>query len=134
MASERQSYHYSGPLPARLVLLSDLPAAKAASKVRFLGCVQNYDVQTGVLVLSSPGTLVDVRVDVKLLLNSLKNTDTLVGEWINVVGYITERLRRHGMTEVHVQALMLWSAGAIRVEEYEKAVRERENMGLIMRP
>ena len=84
-------------------------------------------MQTGTLTIASPGVLVAVKVDVKLLLDSLKRTDTLVGEWVNVVGYITDILGRQETVKVHVQAVMLWSAGAIRLEEYERAVRERRS-------
>lgn len=54
-----------------------------------------------------------------------------MGEWVNVVGYITDIRRDREKIEVCVQAVMLWSAGAVRVEEYEMAVREREELGLM---
>lgn len=125
-------YHYNGPLPTRLILFSDLANTEIGSKIRFLGCVQKYDVHTATLTLSSSGVSVNnVELDVRLLLDSLKRTDTAVGEWVNVVGYITDIRRDREKIEVCVQAVMLWSAGAVRVEEYEMAVREREELGLM---
>lgn len=76
-----------------------------------------------------------------LLLENLKSTDTQVGEWLNVMGYV-QRVDGSGAVRkssrpdggkgpneghaVKVQAVMLWSAGAVKVWEYEKAVEMRK--------
>lgn len=65
-------------------------------------------------------------VDVGLLLETLKSTDVGVGEWVNVMGYITEpramaeKTPRSRKDEVVIQAIVLWSAGSVRLDDYEK--------------
>ena len=74
------------------------------------------------------------QVNVELLLSTLLSTDTQVGEWVNVIGYVEDNEPRisslknakaQSMSYVKVKAIMLWSAGAIRTAEYEKALRDR---------
>lgn len=91
-------------------------------------------------------------VDVNLLLSTLKSTDTQVGEWVNVIGYLessnedcdARRQQLHGesaqqqggneaarRTRVYrVQAVMLWSAGAVRIADYERVLEERKRLEL----
>lgn len=77
-----------------------------------------------------------VRVDVRLLLETLRREETAVGEWVNVVGYVLGREDEahavksvvEAVVVVRLQAVLLWSAGPVRLEEYERAVREREDM------
>ena len=84
-------------------------------------------------------------MDVNLLLETLKREDTQVGAWVNIVGYaegIVKEVKRGEMNEkerdvkaeqgdgapvvyVRVQAIMLWSAGGVKIGEYEKALGER---------
>ena len=84
-------------------------------------------------------------MDVNLLLETLRREDTQVGAWVNVVGYlegIVKEGKRGKMREterdveaqqgdaapvvyVRVQAIMLWSAGGVKIGEYEKALGER---------
>lgn len=85
-----------------------------------------------------------------MVLENLKREDTEVGAWINVMGYV-ERVWREGKREqgqgqgktvlakdkrkweleepkavrVKVQAIMLWSAGGVKIGEYEKVLEER---------
>lgn len=70
-------------------------------------------------------------VDIKLVRESMKATDTMRGRWLNIVGYIEreQKEREKGKGRVKVQALMLWSAEGVRVGEYESAVVEREKLG-----
>lgn len=84
-------------------------------------------------------------MDVNLLLSTLKSTDTQVGEWVNVIGYIAELAALDSRTErkarvevlrretVCVQAVMLWSAGAIKLGEYERVLQERKEVGKRLR-
>lgn len=64
-------------------------------------------------------------MDVNLVLGALCSTDTQVGEWINVMGYITvpsstqHRDSGDKKTTVSVQAIVLWSAGSVKLNEYE---------------
>lgn len=78
-------------------------------------------------------------VDLNLLLSSLKSTDTQVGAWVNVMGYVTEpaaldlKERKAKVDvpkgrEVFVQAIMLWSAGSINLGEYERVLKERQEV------
>ena len=105
--------------------------------------------------------MVLAAVNVELLLSTLKASDTTVGEWINVIGYIssspppsilsfaastssnalhlpktsdeTPQINGHEKIKeicqaVHVQAIMVWSAGALKVGEYERIVKERKEV------
>lgn len=147
----------NGPLPTRLVFLSDLPTQAYGTKVRFLGCVTRYAVSTGVIELQhayppQPHTSTVALVDVNVILESLKREDTQVGAWVNVMGYVGEVLKdgkreqgqgqgqgktglgkRKGdmvcegprVVRARVQAIMLWSAGGVRIGEYERTLEER---------
>ncbi|KAG7122234.1 hypothetical protein HYQ46_002951 [Verticillium longisporum] len=81
-----------GPLPSQICLLADLSVKSPGDKVRFLGCVTAYTVATATLVLchSFPsGTDTAAHVDVKLVLDSLTGEQVRIGEWVNIIGYIT---------------------------------------------
>ena len=78
---------------------------------------------------------------------SFQGWDLQVGSWINVVGYLSweqdGRSRKHRRQDsstiqkadqrresrkyvlVNVQAIMIWSAGSLRLDAYEHAVRMR---------
>lgn len=145
----------NGPLPTSLVFLSDLPSQARGDKVRFLGCVMRYSISTGVLELQhvyqlSPARPTVALVDINVILESLKREDMQVGAWVNVVGYVEDILkdgkREQGQEQgkailvkqngncareaprammVRVHAVMLWSAGAVKIGEYEKVLEER---------
>ena len=63
-------------------------------------------------------------VDVNLLLETLGHEQTRVGEWVNVVGYVTSKRRASkpdsGGLSVNVQALLVWSTGPLDVQRYER--------------
>lgn len=127
----------NGPLPTTLTFLTSLSQFEPGSKVRFLGSVTRYHIGTGTLWLqhaysaSPPPATADVTalVDVKILLEGLKGEDTIIGAWVNVMGYVEEVIMEgegNGQTSrVKVQAIMLWSAGGLKIGEYEKAVEGR---------
>ena len=145
----------NGPLPSRLVFLSDLPTQAHGNKVRFLGCVTRYTLSTGVLELQHayhppPKIPTIAVVDVNVVLEGLKREDTQVGAWINVVGYVEEMVRegkrgqgqvqekmgpatRNGervregprVVRVRVQAIVLWNAGGVKIGEYERTLENR---------
>lgn len=85
---------------------------------------------------------VSALADVRLLLETLKGADTAVGEWVNVMGYVTSiRINntkqvaqcRGGMQDVeeaivHIQAILLWSAGSVNIGEYEKVLKDRKEV------
>ena len=151
-----------GSLPTRLVFLSELSKLPDYTKVRFLGCVTSYSLSTGTMTLQHaypalPSTCASIEVDVGLLLENLKSTDTQVGEWVNITGYVQhrkhvptmiqknhvggdqkptatmgssgeERGAKQTANEVNVQAVMLWSAGGVKLGEYEKSLESRRFM------
>ena len=73
-------------------------------------------------------------MDVNLLVSTLKGPDTQVGAWVNVMGYVQEsrggKGQWTGMGPVKVQAVMLWSAGGVKLGAYENAVEMRKNIGM----
>lgn len=75
-------------------------------------------------------------VDVNLLLETLKTSETRIGEWVNVVGYVTRQQSKSsshetGLAQVtSIQAIIYWSAGALKTDEYEDAVAESQNTHL----
>ncbi|KIH87913.1 hypothetical protein SPBR_05368 [Sporothrix brasiliensis 5110] len=128
---------------SEICFLSSLPAKITGQKVRFLGCVTDYDPITGVLTLQHPyqpptpstgsGThvpahAVRARVNVDLVLKGLTAEQTTVGAWVNVMGYVTGHTaptttasdRGRGPACVDVQALILWSTGPLDVQAYER--------------
>jgi Telomere capping, CST complex subunit len=112
-------------------LVGDLhcPQNKADSS----NSVTNYSVSSGILTLrhdhpigEAKKQLTIVNVDIGLLLQSLKSTDTQVGEWVNVIGYVTAPSASSLISDAKaVQALILWSANSIHIKEYEEAMEER---------
>lgn len=104
--------------------------------------VTGYTSKTGILALQHaypppPHRSQTAWVDVNLLLSTMKTTDTQRGEWVNVVGYVEgrrtisrpeSRTAEGGPDEVvgvKVQAVMLWSAGDVKLGQYEKTVVDR---------
>ncbi|KAG4417707.1 hypothetical protein IFR04_009146 [Cadophora malorum] len=123
---------HNGPVPTRLTLLSALGSHSPGSKVRFLGCVTNYSTKEATLTLEHnhpPGTALKAQVDVKLLITTLKSNETHIGEWVNVMGYITggqkEKVNDEEKVQIGVQALVLWSAGPFSLAGYEKSLDEK---------
>ncbi|KAF2230703.1 hypothetical protein EV356DRAFT_508334 [Viridothelium virens] len=133
----------SGPVPSRLVFLSDLPDIPDGEKVRFLGCVEEYDSLNGRLIVRHdyPHTSSNITiacVDIEHLLESINSLDMSKGAWVNLVGYKTPPSRldlgtvqNSTQTERHVylQAVMIWSAGALKLKEYEEALISRLQSG-----
>ncbi|KAL1864287.1 hypothetical protein VTK73DRAFT_5978 [Phialemonium thermophilum] len=126
----------NGPLPSTLCLLYALPTRPQGDKVRFLGCVVSYSAASGILTLRHPdspgGDNVSAHVDVELVLSRLAPEHTRRGQWVNVIGYVTLVPALSGSTKfsisseegqvVHVQALLLWSAGPLDIQQYTRTV------------
>ncbi|KAJ5818691.1 hypothetical protein N7474_004282 [Penicillium riverlandense] len=140
----------NGPRPSSRAFLSNLPSLPADSKVRFLGCVTRYDVQNGHLILEhnyprrkESNT---VPVDINNVLESITAEDLRVGTWLNILGYIREEStppasftssqedvcvpRKVPSRPVYVEAVMVFSAGAIALGEYERILRNAEDVEL----
>ena len=132
------------------MLLSQLPDPPAGTKVRFLGwlvdsrlsemwflnanhveSVDAYDSELGVLRLRDrfPTTLAtsdSSNVNVNNLLDVLNVETTQVGAWVNVIGYLRQDSESQLISKPRastVDAVLIWSAGAIKLEDYEAAVR-----------
>lgn len=65
------------------------------------------------------------NVNIEHVLESIKRHEIDVGTWINVIGY-TERRKEKG---IHVQAIMVWSAGNVNLDAYGNAVEMRKEAG-----
>jgi hypothetical protein len=99
--------------------------------------VTSYSTATATLTLDHDfprDTNVSALVDMRLLLETLTTEQTRVGEWVNVVGYITSESiatkskgARRWPKKVHIQALLLWSAGSMDLQRYEKCLSLDEN-------
>jgi hypothetical protein len=60
------------------------------------------------------------------LLDVLNVETTQVGAWVNVVGYVHQDDESQSTSKLRaptVDAVLIWSAGAIKLEDYETAVR-----------
>ncbi|UNI20608.1 hypothetical protein JDV02_006679 [Purpureocillium takamizusanense] len=124
-----------GPVPSQLCLLSTLPDRSAGDKVRFLGCVTAYSTASASLTLGHlypESTNVTACVDVRLVLGALQSEMTRVGEWLNVIGYVTARREdlpepdcAVGAHSAHVQALAVWPTGPLDVQRYERTFGEQ---------
>ncbi|KAJ4991600.1 hypothetical protein SVAN01_02981 [Stagonosporopsis vannaccii] len=119
----------SAPVASNLVLLSDLKTTAQGTKVRFLGCVDDYVVQDATLRLKhnypAASSAETANVDIVHVLERIKAHEMEVGTWINVIGYV----ERRNETGVFVQAITIWSAGNIDLSAYEKAVEVRKSAG-----
>lgn len=145
----------SGPIPSRLIFLSELTTHAQGDKVRFLGwwefasaniftmsinakySVDRYDPSSGSAVLnhnypsSSPSVITYVQLD--HVLENITPTMTQVGSWLNVIGTVRKsrkRSRRKSGNSTHpevtVDAIMVWEAKDLKLDDYEKAVEARK--------
>ncbi|KAL5336480.1 CST complex subunit Ten1 [Aspergillus crustosus] len=133
----------NGPLPSTRTFLSGVSSLPADSKVRFLGCVKRYHIPTGYLVLEHnyPRTTrtkqdpASVSVDINAVLETVTWQELCVGAWINVVGYVRrspaaawDEKAASAPDSVHVDAVVVFSAGAIDLNEYERILCESQEM------
>lgn len=98
--------------------------------------VTSYATVSGQLTLQHQfpkSSEVQALVDVRLLLEKLTAEHTAVGAWVNVIGYINSppsaslnksTKRKRDLSAVHVQALMLWSAGSLDIGRYETCLAD----------
>lgn len=76
-------------------------------------------------------------VDIELVLGSIKSYETRIGEWVNVMGYVETPKqgpsnRPNGVQlEVRIQAILLWSAGPLKLDRYEESLERQKADGLI---
>jgi hypothetical protein len=88
--------------------------------------VTEYSTKTAILTLEHNhplGNKLKALVDVKLLVNTLKSTDTRVGEWVNVIGYISMTWTPSpSRNTIPVQAIVLWTSGPLKLDGYERVL------------
>ncbi|KAJ5122638.1 uncharacterized protein N7443_002740 [Penicillium atrosanguineum] len=143
----------SGPRPSIRAFLCELPCLPADSKIRFLGCVRQYNVNTGHLVLEhnyprNREEPIIVSVDINAVLEDLTSEELRVGSWLNVLGYVrdttpptasfstqqsSQRPNETPPTKfpprpVYIEAVMVFSAGAIALGEYERILRNAQDV------
>lgn len=94
--------------------------------------VTSYSTKTASLVLEHdhpPSNAAKAVVDIKLLVTTLKGSETRIGEWVNVMGYIQTQQQSAGQTSnshsVQVQALVLWSSGPFSLDRYERCLESK---------
>lgn len=74
---------------------------------------------------TAPSTSGSASVNVAHVLDALNFELTQVGAWVNVIGYVRNAVDvLQGSSSASVDAVLIWSAGAIRLDEYESAVRD----------
>lgn len=101
--------------------------SRFTNEMRSVTC---YATATGSLSLvhhHPKDSQVTVAVDVNLLLETITSDNLRAGELVNVIGYITAKKAvgpcdkpRQRPMQVSVQALVLWSAGSIDIQRYER--------------
>ncbi|KAJ6443295.1 telomere capping, CST complex subunit domain-containing protein [Purpureocillium lavendulum] len=122
---------------ATLCLLSALPNRSVGDKRLHRGLdadgrcsVTAYSTASASLTLGHlypKGTNVAAAVDVRLVLGTLLSEMTRVGEWVNVIGYVTERRETPDSDSTAdapsapIQALAVWPTGPLDIQRYERA-------------
>ncbi|KAJ5408473.1 hypothetical protein N7509_002356 [Penicillium cosmopolitanum] len=85
----------SGPRASKRAFLCELPCLPADTKVRFLGCVRQYNVTEGHLILEHNYLRGNeeaniVSVDINAVLEDVTSEELRVGAWLNVIGYVRD--------------------------------------------
>lgn len=105
--------------------------------------VVDYDIVKGQLVLehaypSHIRPIPRVSVDVKLILETVDASLLRTGAWVNIIGYsrLTGPKSRRNKAKTQqgsrveipsMQAVLMWPAGALRVEDYEITLEEQRS-------
>ena len=109
--------------------------------------VEHYDPSCGSVSLkhnypsSSTPVVAEVRLD--HVLESITHTTTQIGTWLNVVGFISrdedgghkdvraapKKSSKPILKVVTIDAVMVWDAGSIKLDAYEKALEARKTCG-----
>ncbi|KIV96900.1 hypothetical protein PV10_00714 [Exophiala mesophila] len=132
----------SAPVASTFAWLADLPSLPSRSKVRCLGHIVEYDLKGSCALLEhtypTSADITRIWLDVNLVLES---TDRLVlqpGNWINVIGYVQNPAPAHlqksslavksTVSTTSLQAILVWDAGSIHLEEYERTMEEHKRV------
>ena len=113
------------------------------TNLMILTCVRTYNISTAYLTLehnyprSKTGPAV-VSVDINAVLESVTAEELRVGAWVNVIGYVrdTSHLAPSGKDvvtsvskqSVYIDAVMVFQAGPVALAEYERILREAQNV------
>jgi hypothetical protein len=101
--------------------------------------VQEYISRAGILALSHqyPRALsltVVAHVNLDQVLETLSNEDLQVGAWVHVIGEVIQdpeigshlKIKNEDSAVIFVQAMMLWPAQEVNLDQYERAVELRK--------
>jgi Telomere capping, CST complex subunit len=109
-----------------------------------LRSVRDYDISLAQLNVEhtypteDPPTCV-VRVDLSLVLETVHRDALDTGSWVNIIGYVkvstsgknkrkrSSHIEVNPTPEVVVQAVLLWTAGSLRIGEYERALERQKD-------
>jgi hypothetical protein len=100
--------------------------------------VDSYNTSTATLLLKDrfPAGTSSTAVNVANIIDALNVELIQVGAWVNTIGYVRESGRQITVTgskfTMHsdlgpvtaVDAVIMWSAGAVKLDAYETAVRD----------
>jgi hypothetical protein len=64
------------------------------------------------------------HVNIRVVLESMRNKMLDVGSWVNVIGYV----ERHSENDIFVQAVAVWDAGNIDLDAYQNGVEARKEV------
>ncbi|OQE25433.1 hypothetical protein PENSTE_c006G02075 [Penicillium steckii] len=150
----------NGPRASKRVFLYELSCLPADTKVRFLGCVRQYNVTEGHLILEhnylrGNEDVNAVSVDINAVLEDVTSEELRVGAWLNVLGYVrdsqspslsfsssqldSQSQQSNEMSSarvpttvptrpVHIDAVLVFPAGAIALGEYERILRNVQDV------
>lgn len=130
----------NAPVASRWIFLSQLKDQELTSKVRFLGCVLDYNESTGrILVEHDLCTGLEkcrpsrAAVEMKLVLETANASCFQKGAWVNVIGYVQSKGALNVETSSSsadipsIQAILVWNAGAVQLDKYEDIIRGHLN-------
>ncbi len=103
--------------------------------------IEHYDPSSGSVGLKhnypSSSTPVVAEVHLDHVLENITPTTTQIGTWLNVIGFMS-RDKDTGHKGLHassplkvvtIDAVVVWDAGSIKLDAYEKALEARKACG-----
>ncbi|KAK5312609.1 hypothetical protein LTR93_011271 [Exophiala xenobiotica] len=132
----------NGPVASKFVFLKDVATLPPNTKVRLLGCIVDHDTAKGQIILEhaypkNAKPIPHVLVDIDLVLESIEPSILSTGSWINVIGYTRPtqrgvrkskaRLRQPADESSFLQAVLVWTAGALKITDYEIRLEEQRS-------
>lgn len=98
--------------------------------------MRTYNVAIGHLILehnyhhpTESGNTV-IAVDINPLLESVTSEELRVGAWVNVLGYVRKQAQVSGNSKDYIEAVMVFPAGAVALGEYQRIVRDAQDVDL----